>query len=55
MSVKIPALKKTFVVKFYGGIRIYFAKQREVSLFYLTAEKQNVAIMVPSAAVLITN
>ena len=38
MSVKIHVFKKAPVAKLYSDIRIYFAKQREIGLFYLIAE-----------------
>ena len=38
MSVKINVFKKASVTKLYSGIRIYFAKQWEIGLFYLIAE-----------------
>ena len=38
MSVKIHVPKKAPVAKLSGDIRRYFAKQREIDLFYLIAE-----------------
>ena len=38
MSVKIHVLDKAAAAKLYNSIRRYFAKQREIGLFYLIAE-----------------
>ena len=36
--VKIHVLKKASTTKFYSGIRRYFVKHLETSIFYLKAE-----------------
>ena len=38
--VKIHVLKKASVAKIYNSLRRYFAKLREIVLFYLTAESK---------------
>ena len=40
MSLKIHVFEKASVVEPYSGIRIYFAKQPEIGLFYLIAESR---------------
>ena len=40
MSIQIHVFKKASVAKMYFGIRIYFAKQPEIGLFYLIAESR---------------
>ena len=36
--VKIYGLKEASVAKLYSGIRKYFARQREIGLFYLVPD-----------------
>ena len=40
ISVKFHVLKKAYVAKLYNGICRYFAKQIEIGLVYLAAERR---------------